>query len=348
MTTAADDNHRWRAFRAGTLPCSSCGLAVTDTDPERVEVLELVTGQGRGIVDDSNVVREWWNTADMPVSRCDDCQMIHLSAADLIVANPSVRGMIGDPGLALLRVEMSLLALDVLGTTDARVIDKLTRSPQALRALIAALARPGGAARWAASARAQRWPHSLSTPPSSTRWSHVSPAQRHALNEARVTLFVERTAKPVPVLAPSEGDLPTGCMLCGTGTVYALPKQADSVWVEMSADPEAIGGRPAPDTLDGVLCPMCDRAVDAAGGIGFTAMQRSVLDHLGVAPHLRGIAEFGTIGWAVTGRAPNAQPWAHLDLSAVREEVGTLAGPHPVGDYQPLVPTTMLAQFARR
>lgn len=133
--------------------------------------------------------------------------------------------------------------------------------------------------------------------------------------------------------APRTTAAPSGCLLCGVGAVRALREDAGRVWTLMSADSATIGGRPQPDTLDGVVCPRCDVAIDRAQGVGQQAMALSVRDLLGMPPHLRSLEHIdGLIGWAAltTGTPPNAEPWAHIDLTRIRESVNALLGYQPV------------------
>lgn len=118
-------------------------------------------------------------------------------------------------------------------------------------------------------------------------------------------------------------------MLCGVGAVQVLRENVDDVWNLMSADATTIGGRPRPNSLDGVVCPRCDRAIDEAHGVGSSAMCLSVRSFLGLPSHLRSLDNIhGLIGWAAlpSGTAPNREPWAHLDLGELREAAEALIG----------------------
>lgn len=346
MMTDDDRTHTWTAFRAGTVPCEACGVAVHESRAEGVEPLAVTLGMVRGTGFSGE--REMFpDTIDMPVGRCQVCQQIHDSAYDMLLSNWQVQRAIGDRSIALWRIELALYALDALGVTDPRLIDKYTGSAGALLKTIEALAVAGGQALWVTAARARRGQQALSQPPSPQRWAHVSPAARRALDEARVSMYVAANAKPAPIPATDEDGRPTGCMLCGVGAVLALPSEADQVWVQTMTDPETIGAKPAPDPIEGVLCPRCEGAVDRARGIGGSAMRISVLDFLGadygprwddLAPH------FSAVGWAAlpSGARPNAAPWEHIDLEPLREAI-TEHGVPLYGDYRPLIPTAMPA-----
>lgn len=325
MVTDDDRTYTWTAFRAGTVPCEACGLAVHESRAVGVEPLAVTLGMVRGVGVSGE--REMFpDTIDMPVGRCEVCEQIHRSAEGMLLGNWQVQRAIGGKEVALWRIELALYALDALGVTDPRLIDKYTGSAGALLKTIEALAVAGGQALWVTAARTRRGQQALSQPPSPQRWAHVSPATRRALNEARVSMYVAANAKPVSIEARDQDGRPTGCMLCGVGAVTALPSEADQVWVEMMTDPETIGAQPSPDPIEGVLCPRCDAAVDKAHGIGGSAMRISVLDFLGAdyGPRWDDLApDFDAIGWAAlpSGTRPNVAPWEHIDLGPLREAV---------------------------
>lgn len=343
MSDQQSPSPAWSQFRNGALPCASCGVEVPGRDPERISTLRITTGLRKEQLEErTNEFRLVESGFEKLVSRCDTCQQIHLAAADLVAANPQVRGMIGDPEIAVWRTELALLALDAMGTRDARVIDNMTRSPQAIMKLIGAFAALGGAAMWTTSARARGGRRASSTPPSGTRWGHITPELRRELNEANVRFYVASNEKPAAFACPSDDGRPSGCLLCGVEAWEALPsyEREHGVWAEGEADPASIGGQGA-ESVDGYLCPRCDRACDAAGGIGQSAMSRSVLDYLGAGPFADAYGELGNLrGWGVMprGTAPNREPWGHLFLDAVREDVRAFAtgSGAAYGDYQPL------------
>lgn len=80
--------------------------------------------------------------------------------------------------------------------------------------------------------------------------------------------------------------------------------------------PSSLGGPHGTERLEGYLCPTCDRAVREAGAIGPSAMQRSLMLHLGVRQRSLAAVSVeldGVVGWvALTDPAPNTSPWAHL------------------------------------
>lgn len=158
---------------------------------------------------------------------------------------------------------------------------------------------------------------------------HVDADHRQVLRNAAAGLLARRVEQAVHVLCPSEDGRPAGCMLCGVGAVQALREDADGVWTLMSADSASIGGPGRADSLNGVVCPRCDYAIDQAHGVGISAMTFSVRSFHGVPAHLRSLHNLdGLIGWAALppGTAPNREPWSHLDLGELRDTAEALIG----------------------
>lgn len=295
-------------------PCASCGVAVAGpSERDDLDVLTVATRDGRA-------------EADIIVTRCSTCQTIYAAARDLLIAHTSVRPAIGSPSVAAHRLEPALVALDYLGIRDPRVIDNLTDTAGDLRRLLNFMTIPGGGLRWAArfvgpdarsAARAQT---------NREPWQHVPAADHADAQRAWVHMYADRTEKPTEYACPLDKDgRASGCMLCGVASVTALPSReraAGGLWVSIEeVDPSALGGS-GPEAVDGHVCPSCDSAIDAAGGIGQGAMRRAVLDRLGVPRHDRTIGEVdGLRAWAATlaGSAPNRDPWAHVQLDYLRE-----------------------------
>lgn len=306
-TSTLSAERTWLPLRDGWLACCACGVAVEPPyADESIEVFTIFAGRYE---------------AEMQMSRCVVCAAIRDSAIDLMRAHPAERTRIGSPEIAAYRLELALSALDALGINDPARIDRLTETGGDIRRLIEHLTVPGGWAQWSAKFSPRPEPGLSATSAASVRWSGVSADARRDLQAAYLALFAARTEKPVKVLAPSEGGRPSGCLLCGVGHVETLRSRAHDVWVELSADPVTIGGQDAPESVDGCVCPTCDRAVDSAGGVGMTAMRLSVLTLFGIPHYLQSVSEVdGIVGWGVLrGAAPNSEPWAHLDLSALRE-----------------------------
>ncbi len=295
-------------------PCASCGIAVAGSfERDDLDVLTVATRDGRA-------------EADIIVTRCSTCRTIYDAARDLLIAHPSVRAAIGSPSVAAHRLELALVALDYLGIRDPRVIDNLTDTAGDLRRLLDFMTVPGGGLRWAArfvgpdarsAARAQA---------NREPWQHVTAADRSDVQRAWVHMYADRTEKLTEYVCPPDEDgRPSGCMLCGVASVTALPSQeraAGGLWVSIEGvDPSVLGGS-GPEAVDGHVCPSCDSAIDAAGGIGQGAMRRAVLDHLGVPRQDRTVGEVdGLRGWSTLGAGaqPNREPWGHVYLDGLRE-----------------------------
>lgn len=308
----------WTAFPSGTLPCASCGIPASGGAEAEIEVLQVYGKTRPGYEPPRH---------DLLVTRCDQCRMIRQAAVDLLAGNPSVRHRIGAAEIAVHRLESALCALDAVGTTDAQTIDLLTASATELIRLMDALTVPGAHARWATFARSASFASAPSTPASRSRWSHLVPEQRRELRNNAAGLLARRIEKPVDVQCIDYDGNPSGCMLCGVGAVEAFRDDAESVWTLMSADSASIGGPGRADTLDGVVCPRCDLAIDQAHGVGISAMTLSVRSFLGVPSHLRSLDNIdGLIGWAALppGSTPNSEPWGHLDLAELRESADAL------------------------
>lgn len=314
-----EQEHLWKNVPSGMLPCPSCGVAVEVMEPEKIEVVELYGGNVRHH-DETGVVRHMSEVVEVEVLRCRPCEQIRATASDLMMSiHRRLRSNIGDSGIAVYRAEMALVALDALGITDARRIDLHTETEGEFARTLEYLVAAGAGACWLTHARGRgRVAAVLLTAPSSTRWGHLTGPARRALNEASVELHRSRTEKPVPVLALDEDGRPTGCLLCGVRAVDALPSLATRVWTASEVDSDAVGGPMLAEPIEGVLCHFCDRAVDAAGGLGQSAMKISVLESLGLSEWSRTPVGLNVTGWCVTGRPANLTPWAHVDLDAVR------------------------------
>ncbi|MEX8031895.1 hypothetical protein AB6V29_02565 [Microbacterium sp. 20-116] len=297
-------------------PCVSCGIRVEG--PFGADDLEAVSAWGN---ENSGGYRE---ESEFAVARCGVCAQIRTAAGDLLRAHPSVRASIGSPEIALHRLELALNALDALGVTDPRVIDRLTDRAADVHALLSHMTVPGGVARWVHQLVGVHPNQASKTQVRGQRWAHVTSEQKAALRRAWVELAAERYEQPRPVLCPSDDGLPSGCLLCGVAAVKVLPSEArrNGVWAESSADPVTIGGLGAAESVDGYVCPRCDLAIDQARGVGQSSMRLSVLDYLGVPGHNRTVTEVdGLVGWGVLprGTTPNSEPWQHVDLSHLRE-----------------------------
>ena len=198
-------------------------------------------------------------------------------------------------------------------------------------------------------------------------FAHLMIGQRQTLRTAYAALLKERVARnapavPIPpprVTGDRGGASPVipiegGCMFCGVGhqTVAAVvvaraasrDQVARDLWTPKRAETAQLGGLRSPQSLSGHLCKSCLSALEHAGAIGPTALERAVVTEL--APS--GVDKLGwgqlrvdgLIGWSVlVARArqpptqpkpepkPNERPWEHLgDLAGLSKQLGAALG----------------------
>lgn len=106
----------------------------------------------------------------------------------------------------------------------------------------------------------------------------------------------------------------------------------------MSADSASIGGPGRADSLDGVVSPRCDHAIDQAQRVGLFAVTFSVRSFLRVPSYLRSLETIDRlIGWPALplGTGPNRGPWGRLDLAELSEAAEAMLGPREVSAYRP-------------
>lgn len=328
--TAKSFDGRWSKFRTGTLPCVACGIAVP-AEVEDAEPLEVAAGTLRGSYVGNGHYREFHASRAYPVTRCARCGAARATAAALLGAYPDVRRSIGSPDIALYQAESAFLGLDVIGAAGPHRHTRGQMSRTEFTRLIYSLRQPGAAARWAHHVLTRRGDEVRDAAPNATRWAHLTSAQMRPLHEAHVQLNADKVMKPRGIVPLDENGGETACMLCGVGSWEALPGHARDVWRAMSADSDTLGGRVQPEPIDGVVCPRCDRAIDAAHGVGQSAMRASVLEYLGAdfGPRWETTApDFGLVAWGVLhGRQPNREPWDHIDLNPLRDDVAAAGRP---------------------
>ncbi|MEU2203027.1 hypothetical protein AB0P19_03645 [Microbacterium oleivorans] len=281
---------------ADSLACGGCGVAV-----ERPTVVSRVAVNGYqrdGRLQRQDVVR---------LTRCEACAAIDDAAASALGRSPEVVGRLG--GVARQSLVAALSALATLGLASpsldsaadvVRLIDRLGI---------------GGAVRF----ESQATPDTCSSAP----WAHVGEELRATLREAGARWLREGIERPVRVAPPADSDR-RGCLFCGVGHVMAMPSRADSVWTATSTTLRTLGGH-STAVLDGDTCPTCAAAIEHAGSVGIGAMQRAVLDFVGYRPTGPAGAdlELAVIGWGALppGTTPNATPWQHLDVDALRRDL---------------------------
>ncbi len=298
----------------GHVPCMDCGVAVS---PEDQAATETVGMWSYGRVGAMPVQASRNRSSQVPMSRCPACLAIRDAARDLLAEHRQVAAALG-PDAALHRVEMALLALDVLGAPTPSL-----PTTASLLALIEHLCVPGGLARWAA----RYSPFMLATAEVGTcspaRWAHLDDSEdgrerREGVREGYGSLLYERTRRPHQVACPSGG-----CMMCGIASYEALEDYG--VWTEHTTRASGLGGRYGMDRVTGHLCPACEGVVLHVGGFGPTSLERALVAYLGVPNATLGAVDLvGVRGWAAMGKGtpPNSRPWAHLaGLEALAAEL---------------------------
>lgn len=281
---------------AGSLACGGCGIAVDR--PTVTDQVAIDGYQRDGKLARQDVVR---------LTRCADCAAIDDAAASALERFPGIRGRLG--GIARERLITALSALASLGM-PAPSLD----TAAAVMRLIENLGT-AGAVRFGAQPTLGEC--------SSSPWAHVAEGQRDLLRTAAARWLRLSVERPVRVLPPADSARP-GCLFCGVGHVMALPSRADTVWSGISTTLRTLGGT-SPAVLDGDVCPACAAAIEGAGSIGVVALQRALVDFIGWRPSGPAAAdvELGVIGWGAlpTSTTPNATPWQHLDVDALRREL---------------------------
>lgn len=277
------------------LACRGCGVSVpAGGDVVRVAIgshWERIPG---GSVGDQRIVTDY-----LDLAMCEDCAAVRAHAAAVLASYRVLQRVLG--GVALERIEGALLALDVLGAPlpvlrSADDVVLLVGYVQGAGIAFEALQRAGVC--------------------SSSRFAHVTDEARQALRDGAARWMRRLTTPAVDPLGPPEDSARRGCLLCGVS-------RAD-IWRGITVSTRALGGRPSPAPIEGDVCGPCADAVQAVGSVGRTSMTRAVLAHLGVA---RGLAsetvELHMIGWGAlpAGIAPNREPWAHIDTSALRADL---------------------------
>ncbi|MFD0806147.1 hypothetical protein ACFQ0K_08630 [Nocardioides caeni] len=313
--------------------CPGCGVR---TEPDRGE--PVVTVPVYAARPDGRIGR---HIASAPLTRCAECRTLRDRARALLDAHPAVRGRLGN--IADDRTEAALSALVLLGMP---LPEKVTEAD--LSALLRHLAHPGGAARWEVGARPgkharEAWSHVSESARADLRAAYA------ALLRERLTECSPDVALTSPTVHYWEPDVPApgGCLLCGVGEVTVPAAQVARVggreaaqrlvWRTLSASPGNLGGQRGPARVTGHVCPPCSEALDSVGAVGPTALERALAEHLtatgreAAAQRLRaalahavgrvpGLTGWGALVYAARARhatppRPNAQPWAHLDLS---------------------------------
>lgn len=302
----------------GALPCRSCGVAVQNPEPSRANVgtapvyvpeptARLLLGQGHPLP-----------SAEVPLTRCDDCTERQVLAATLLDAHPRVRAANGNVGVD--RLDAALAALDLIGFRGDHdtMIETLTASDVALHETIERLSPTGAAASWSLRAVERDGTCAVG------RWGHVGSDLAQSAVAASRALFLRQFESPALVPPPADGA--PACLLCGLGHLRARPSDRERAWGRrFDWDVSHLGGRPRAERAVGYLCP-ADRAAlrDNDGAIGVAVIERALLTHLGYTL-MMGAHFTRDLGRAwitlAPGSEPNAEPWAHLNLARIRRSL---------------------------
>lgn len=297
---------------AGSLACMTCGVSVAppyaDVESFGSSWKDLTPGRPKdGHTPISAVM----------LTRCAHCLTIRDRAEMLLDAHPAVQQAIGARSIALHQVESAMAGLDALDSPAAASV----RTDQDLRLLIEHMTVPGAGTHWSRQFAFRTYqPGTAPQTCASARWAHLTDEQRQVLRDGLGKLLRARVDHPRAYAPPADTDL-RGCLFCGVGTVEALPSRSHEAWTRESVSPRVIGGPHGTETITGYLCPTCDRAVDEAGSLGPSAMERSVRLQLGIRQTGYTTVELdGVVGWGtLPGAAPNSRPWEHLgDVEEVR------------------------------
>ncbi|WP_353113867.1 hypothetical protein [Microbacterium sp.] len=285
----------------GMLACRACGVAVPIEGAivERIHLGHHWEQRPDAPTGDTRAVNDFLTT-----TTCTICSARSERVAAILAEHPSLIARLGS--IAAERIEGSLLALDVLGSSAP---DSSASTAEILR-LTSYL--PGGGLAWAA----QRRPGVCASVP----FAHVTSEARATLREAAASWLRARLERPRREPVPADSDL-LGCAMCGVGSVMAMP--SSTPWREvLIRDLSVLGGRRRGRPVFGHLCPACATAVESHG-LGQRAMISALMAHVG---HRRSgwvELESNVSAFAAqrVGTAPFDQPWGWIDLDAFRRDL---------------------------
>lgn len=168
-------------------------------------------------------------------------------------------------------------------------------------------------------------------------WGHVGPGVRADLVETMARWQHTRAfpGRPVRIRPPAGA----ACLACGVDGADVEPGRAHIVspgmlWRRLSVDGAVIGGKGG-RRLTGALCPDCVAAATDEHGrlvMGPSSLERALADYWDThgepdaARWLRNGEIGGVVGWAATGREPNREPWAHMEIPELDAGAGVTAG----------------------
>jgi len=309
---------------SGTSPCKNCGIAVEIDDPSKIEWMQSL-GRTIRFKDGGEMMRD--EERRYAFVTCPDCQKLHDQAVRLASDHPRVRQQLVSRYYAIIAIENTLFALEALDvkpkgfeivfSTDARML--------AATRLLGSHGDVRFSALWVPYVLAY---DQSKRPWAEKRWGHLSDEKRVVLSADYVELLRGIAEKPQAFPPPAGG--PRGCLMCGVGTVTALPsvQKVGGAWRgPYRAAPGTLGaGRTVSSKMiEGFLCPRCERASEAAGAIGHGAMEISILNFIGSARSpLWGDEELGGIAaWCAlpAGTPPNDLPWSHMDTEPLKAKL---------------------------
>jgi hypothetical protein len=302
-----------RELPEGSLACRSCGVAVRDPEPARIETM-LVYGQraasaaARGIP---------FVAKDISVTRCDDCAARRADAEALLAAHPRVDRENGNVGID--RLDAALAALDMGGFRRRQKYGSLAKTDGDLRVLISDFAPLGAAASWSVDFAGTGLC-------STKRWAHVSDELMNRIAETYREVVHRHSETPAPFAPPNDGA--RGCLFCGVGTLVTKASKAPLAWGDLHRfQPGALGGKRQPEPIAGYLCPPCRAAVQLEGAPGVPAVERALLAHLGYSIRRGYVLDFPSWAraWITTASdSPNSEPWGHVNTARLSATLADL------------------------
>ncbi|MGX1694077.1 hypothetical protein ACWIBQ_01660 [Microbacterium keratanolyticum] len=294
------------------LPCGICGVAVEGPHLKR-DVVELTISA----VDDPRLgIRELHPPRTLAVTRCEACRGRLERARAALEACGAFAARLGSRSLIIDRLEAVLAVEGVTG------IAVRLDSPRDLTTALEHLNVAGAAALWSsrfAPVQAMgAWLGLANIAP----FAHVDVEVRQAARDGLATLLrsrLLRTGPAVVPLGPPADSARRGCLLCGVA--------ASTVWEALTASTRSLGGRPSPEAVEGDVCSACSDALVDVGSVGQTSLRRALLQHLGMTRTFALDAiEMAIVGWGAlpNGTPPNAEPWAHVDVAALRRDLADM------------------------
>ncbi len=291
------------------LPCGVCGLAVEGPHLQR-DVAELTISA----VDDPRLgVRELHPPRSLAVTRCPACRGRLERARAAVEVFGAFAARLGSRSLVVERLE-AVLAVE--GVTGSAV---RLESPRDLSTALEHLNVAGAAALWSTRFSPVQASGARLGVANAAPFAHVDAEVRQAARDGLAALLRSRLLRTGPVavpLGPPVDSARRGCLLCGVA--------ASTVWEALTVSTRALGGRPSAEPIEGDTCAACSDVLADVGSVGQTALRRALLQHLGMTRTFALDAiEMSVVGWGALpdGTPPNAEPWAHVDVAALRRDL---------------------------